>query len=110
MSEYENMTLEELEKLKEERKKAELVAQFEADDKAKLEAEQKAHDEQVAFEAIETYKNSLDKPDQTIVQPLDTQKNTETNPHFDFLKEYTGGEIHSYEETVSGKTFNFTNF
>jgi len=109
MSEYENMTLEELEKLKEDRKKAEIIAEFEANDVAKLEAEQKQHDEQVALQAVEDYKNSLEKPDPTIVQPLDTKKITKSNPQLDFLKEYTGGEMHSYEFTDTGKTFNFTN-
>jgi len=106
---YEEMSLEELEELKNERKKAEIIAQFQADDNAKLEAEQKKHDETIALQAVEDYKNSLDKPDPTIVQPLEIKKDVKTNPHFEFLKEYTNGEMHSYENTVSGNTFNFTN-
>ncbi|RLI62134.1 MAG: hypothetical protein DRO67_07415 [Candidatus Asgardarchaeum californiense] len=110
MTDYKNMSLEELQKLQEEKKKADIIASFMASDAAKLKADTEAHDAKVALQAVEDYKNSLKPADvkPAIVQPV-TTPNAPSNEKLDFLKEYTGGKLNSYEGMLSGKPFDFAN-
>lgn len=109
MTDYNELSLEELQKLKEDRKKQELIAEMKAEDEAKAKAEKEAYEAQVAAQAIEDYKNSLETPDPKLKQTL-SKGNTEikTNEYVDYLKKFTGGELKTYEG-LGEDTFNFTN-
>jgi hypothetical protein len=113
MTDYENMSLEELKKLKEEREKAELLKQLSVEDEAKAKAEQESYEAKVKAAAIEEYKNSL-KDESTpevklVTSNVSTSKDADMNKYLKWLKDYTGGKIRGYEgiESKGKKTFDY---
>ena len=91
MPNYDELSLEELEKLQEERKKAALVKQFKEADEEQVRIELEEHDKQVKADAVQEYIDSLDTgdgnpmaaiPDPEIITP-DPTPNTETKQYSD---------------------------
>ena len=84
MTNYDDMSLEELEKLQEERKKAAIIKQFKADEEAKVKLELEEHDKQVKDLAVQEYIDSqnVSQPDQIVITP-DQTPNKPTNSYSD---------------------------
>lgn len=91
---YEDMTLEELQALKAEKMKQELIAEFKAEEAKKKVQEQEEFKQQV----IEEYKNSMKLNEQPITQTLETQRDEKSNENVNFLKFFTGNKpLKTYE-------------
>ena len=84
MTNYDDMSLEELEKLQEERKKAAIIKQFKADEEAKVKLELEEHDKQVKDLAVQEYIDSqnVSQPDPIVITP-DQTPNKPTNSYSD---------------------------
>lgn len=113
MTDYDEMSFEELQKLKEEREKAKLISDLKAEDEAKIKAEEEAKMEEVKAnlraEVEEELKNEYNLNElPKIKQTKDTKKDLETNKYVEYLKKYTGGELKTYE-SMGKETFDFTN-
>jgi hypothetical protein len=105
MTDYEDMSLEELQALKEQKVKKSLVDSFKAEDETEALVKQEEHDASV----IEDYLNKQPDPTPKITTTVETTKVTETNKYADYFKDFVGKEDWvSYENTATGKTFNFT--
>ena len=101
-SEYEDMSLEELQKLKEEREKQELIAKLTAEDTAKQEAEEKARYEEIKAKAREELLNegALAAEPKLIPDP-NMSKKADSNKYANWLYKFTGGKITPYEQTFN---------
>ena len=115
MSDYENMTLEELQELKMKREKEQLIAELTAKDNAKIEAEKKAEYDRLYSEITEKVKNEYAKAaDLKITPDAGLKRDVKpTNQYVDFLHRYTGNKgVKTYDQYIMGNTgdmqmFNF---
>ena len=108
MSDYEEMSLEELKKLKEEREKLELVAALKAEDEARELAKKQEYEAKLRAEIEEKVRNELSiTADPKLVQPTEVSRDVEKNEYVEYLKKVTKGELHTYE-SLGAETFNFT--
>jgi hypothetical protein len=93
MKEYNEMSLEELQKLQEERKKADLITELATSDAARKAKET----EDFKNKVIEEYKNSVHVSEPAIVPAMPTSKDKPTNELLGEFKSFTGGKPHLYE-------------
>lgn len=114
MSDYEDMSFEELQKLKEERMKNKLIAELKAEDEAKIQAEKEAQIEQIRLEEREKLKNEYAEAASIKITPDQNleKKTSKSNQYVDYLKRFTGGGIKTYEQYINGgsgdlQAFNF---
>jgi hypothetical protein len=111
MSDYEEMSLEELQELKSQRQKKELIAQLEADDKAKQEAEEKQKYEAIKEEVREELKNEYSEAAKLKITPdQNLGKTDKTNKYVDYLKKFTGGKIKTYDQYINGQSGDLQSF
>jgi hypothetical protein len=100
---YKDMSLEDLQKIQAARKKDEIIVELSAADAAKKLKETEDYKKQV----IEDYKNSLHTAAPTIVSPVQLTKSG-NDKELNFLKSFTKGKAHLYENFASEKVYNFT--
>jgi len=104
MSDYEDMSFEELQKLKEERLKNKLIAELKAEDEAKIQVQKEAELNTIREQVKEELKNEYAEaasikitPDQNLAK-----QTSKGNKYVDFLQRYTGGNIKTYEQYING--------
>ena len=99
MTNYEDMSLEELQAMKDGKDKAKIIAGFTKEEEAKKLADQEIYDAKVSADAIEDYKNNLAANVPPITQNLDTKTTPDAlEPHQEWFKETYGVTgIHEYE-------------
>lgn len=113
MSDYENMTLEELKELKAKREKEELIAELTAQENAKIEAQKKAEYEELYNKVKEEVKNEYVQAASLKITPdAEMKKDTQpTNKYVDFLHRYTGNKkIMHYDNYIMGETGDLQSF
>lgn len=92
---YDDMSLEDLQKLKEDREKQALINEFKEADALKSEKEKNDYEAKIKADAIEEYKNSLGDP-----SPVDLNNDTETS------KGDSGGvHIGAFSSVIQGTNF-----
>jgi len=98
MTKYEDMSLEELQKMQEEKKKASIIAEFRAEEEAKKLAEKETYEAKLRAKITEEVKNDLQVESVPLPQDLGTGKKQELGMEKQwFVDNFGTSGIHYYE-------------